>query len=121
MGASQEGQAAQSIKVEENNALRMEHRGLFLQLHNMILRVPYLIEDKLGINMRYYCALNTPNTLITLEERRMVKANELDEIKSVVFKEVILIDDPIDIYSKHTLLHDAVVLNREQLFYFLLQ
>ena len=30
------------------------------------------------------------------------------------------IDDPIDSYSKHTLLHDAVIMNREELFDFLL-
>lgn len=33
---------------------------------------------------------------------------------------MILIDDPIDSYAKHTLLHDAVVMNREDLFDFLL-
>ena len=50
----------------------------------------------------------------------MVKGNELDDLKSLVFREMIAIDDPIDIYSKHTLLHDAVVLNKEELFYFTL-
>jgi len=31
-----------------------------------------------------------------------------------------MIDDPIDYYAKHTLLHDAVVMNREDLFLFLI-
>lgn len=30
------------------------------------------------------------------------------------------IDDPLDIYSKHTLLHDAVVMDRKDLFDFLI-
>ena len=83
--------------------------------------MPYLIEDNFGIDMRYYCALNCPSNLITTEERRLIKANEVDDLKALVFRELISIDDPIDIYSKHTMLHDAVMMNREQIFYFLMQ
>ena len=90
-------------------------------MHNLILRMPYLIEDNFGFSMRFYCALNMPANLITTDERRLVKSNEIEEVKSVIFRELIAIDDPIDIYSKHTMLHDAVALNREQIFYFLLQ
>ena len=50
----------------------------------------------------------------------MVKGNELDDLKSMVFRELIPIDEPLDIYSKHTILHDAVALNKEELFYFIL-
>lgn len=53
--------------------MRANHRGLALQIHNLILRMPYLIEDNLGIDMRFYCALNAPNNLITLDERKLVK------------------------------------------------
>ena len=108
------------MKLDEFLKYRENHRGFALQVHNWILRFPYLIEDKLGINMRYYCAKNVPALLITLEERRMIKANEFDDLKSMVFRELIQIDDPIDIYSKHTMLHDAVMLNKEELFFFLL-
>ena len=90
-------------------------------MHNMVLRMPYLIEDNLGINMSYYCACNFPANLIALEERRLIKANELEDLKAIVFRELISIDDPIDIYSKHTMLHDAVIMDREPLFYFLMQ
>ena len=89
-------------------------------MHNMVLRMPYLIEDNLGINMSYYCACNFPANLITLEERRLIKANELEDLKAIIFRELISIDDPIDIYSKHTMLHDAVIMDREPLFYFLM-
>ena len=82
--------------------------------------MPYLVEDTFGINMNYYYARNAPNNLITLEERKMIKANELEDLKALVFRELISIDDPIDIYSKHTMLHDAVALNKEELFYFTL-
>ena len=71
--------------------------------------------------MNYYYALNVPTNVLTHEERRLIKANEMDDLKSLIFREMISIDDPIDIYSKHTILHDAVIMNREQLFYFALQ
>ena len=89
-------------------------------MHNFILRIPYLIEDNFGIDTRFYCAQNAPALLITLDERRLVKNNELDELKSIVLRELISVDDPIDIYSKHTMLHDAVIMERQQIFYFLL-
>ena len=43
-----------------------------------------------------------------------------DDIKKLIYKGIVEIDDPIDSYSKHTLLHDAIVMNREELFDFLL-
>ena len=110
-----------SLQLSEFNKQKANHRGILLQLHNLILRWPYLVEDTFGVNMNYYCALNVPSTLLTLEERRLIKANEFDDLKSMVFRELVQIDDPIDIYSKHTILHDAVVLDREELFYFALQ
>ena len=80
-----------------------------------------MIEDNFGIDMKWYCARNAPGAnLLTLEERRLCKANELEDLKSMVFRELIAIDDPVDIYSKHTLLHDAVMIPREELFYFML-
>ena len=115
------GSPEKALELKELNKIRSAHSGIFLQLHNIVLRMPYLIEDKLGIDMRYYCALNAPAQLITLEERRLLKANEIDDLKALVFREMISLDDPIDIYSKHTLLHDAVMLDKEQVFYFLLQ
>ena len=91
-------------------------------LHNMLLRWPYVFEDTFGVNMNYYTAMNIPAaSLITLEERRLVKANQVEDLKSIVFRELIAIDDPLDIYSKHTILHDAVIMNREEIFYFVLQ
>ena len=90
--------------------------------HNMLLRWPYVFEDTFGVNMNYYTAMNVPaSSLITLEERRLVKANQVEDLKSMVFRELIAIDDPVDIYSKHTILHDAVIMNREEIFYFVLQ
>jgi ankyrin repeat protein len=50
----------------------------------------------------------------------MVKNSETEEIKKVIFKGAVEIDDPIDSYSKHALIHDAVVMNREEIFDFLL-
>jgi hypothetical protein len=60
-----------------------------------------------------------PNNLITIPERRIVKDNQLEDLKKLVYKGMIEIDDPIDSYSKHTLLHDAVTMNRQAMFDFL--
>ena len=45
----------------------------------------------------------------------------MDEIKRIIFSNYHEIDDPIDVISKHTMLHDAVICNRKELFYFLLK
>ena len=58
-------------------------------MHNFILRWPYLIEDTFGVNMNFYYALNVPSNLLTLEERRLIKANEFDDLKSMIFRELI--------------------------------
>ena len=44
--------------------------------------------------------------------RELMKANNVEDLKAVVFREVIKIDDPIDIYSKHTMLHDSVIMGK---------
>ena len=56
---------------------------------------------------------------MTFTERKHVKENNIGDIKRMVFKNLIPIDDPIDLYSQHTLLHDAVIMNRVELFDFL--
>ena len=48
--------------------------------------------------------------------RSLVKEYDLDELKKLLYSDQFMIDDPIDYYAKHTLLHDAVVMNREDLF-----
>lgn len=50
----------------------------------------------------------------------MVKENNTEDIKKLIFKGIVEIDDPIDSYAKHTFIHDAVIMNREELFDFLL-
>ena len=87
----------------------------------LMQRIPYLVEDTFHINMNYYCAKNVPLQLITSEPRRLIKAGELGELKKLVYGGSIEIDDPIDMYSKHTLLHDAVMLNREEEFEFVMK
>lgn len=51
--------------------------------------------------------------------RHYAKEDDLEEIKNMIFTGAAKIDDPIDIYTCHTLLHDAVTLNRPELFKFL--
>ncbi|TNV71879.1 hypothetical protein FGO68_gene13677 [Halteria grandinella] len=70
--------------------------------------------------MSYYIATQIPNNLITFPERKLVKNGETDELKKLIFRGQIYIDDPIDSFAKHTLLHDAIVMNRDELFDFLL-
>ena len=61
-----------------------------------------------------------PNNILTSELRKCVKSGDIGPIKAQIFKGHWQIDDPLDIYSKHTLLHDAVIMEREDLFAFLL-
>ena len=84
-------------------------------------RVPWFVEDTFGVNMNYHCAKVCPETLRDTEERSYVKNDELEEIKKLVFKGSLRLDEPIDIYSKHTVLHDAVVMNRMLILRFMLQ
>jgi ankyrin repeat protein len=69
--------------------------------------------------MNYYKSVQVPNVLITLPERRAIKDSKIDDVKKMIFKGLVEIDDPIDSFSKHTMLHDAVIMNREELFDFL--
>lgn len=36
------------------------------------------------------------------------------------YKDLVMIDDPLDAYAKHTMIHDAVIMNRSELFEFLI-
>ena len=49
----------------------------------------------------------------------MTRENQIEEIKKKVLTGLLPIDEPLDIWSRHTLLHDAVILNRTELFDFL--
>ena len=83
-------------------------------------RVPYLLEEYLGLNMTYNICYFTPNNLGKTKLRNAVKENMLDDLKAMVFTGEQKIDDPIDVYTCHTMLHEAVILNRQELFQFLL-
>jgi hypothetical protein len=97
-----------------------KNRTNYIELYRLYRqRIPYLIEDYFGINMNYYTSLQVPNNVITLPERRMVKDNMIEDLKKLVWKGQVELDDPIDSFSKHTLLHDAVIMNRQEIFDFL--
>ena len=83
--------------------------------------MPYMIEEKLGIDMSYQIAQFVPNTLLKTKMRHAIKTNDFEEIKTMIFTGASLVDDPIDFYSCHTLLHDAVIMNREDVFAFLIK
>lgn len=52
--------------------------------------------------------------------RLFVKNNDTHSIKSKVLQGMWLVDDPLDVYAKHTLMHDAVMMDREELLTFLI-
>ena len=54
-----------------------------------------------------------------MPERRLIKNNDTDDLKKLIFRGLIEIDDPVDSFSKHALIHDAVIMNREEFFEFL--
>jgi hypothetical protein len=84
------------------------------------LRLPYLWEQWTGQNMNWYYANQVPYNLITNDMRTWAKAGDLPNIKQKIFTGMWMLDDPLDIYSKHTLLHDAVIFGREDMVDFLL-
>ena len=90
--------------------------------YNMLkIRLPYLLEEKLGLNLNYYILKRTPNNLLTPKLRFAIKENELEEVKNYVFTGAVRLDDPVDIYTCHTMVHDAVILDRSDLFNFLVE
>ncbi|CDW77543.1 ankyrin repeat domain-containing protein 7-like [Stylonychia lemnae] len=96
-------------------------RAIFFNQYTLTKRyIPILFERYFGIDQRYNIALNTPDTLFTNEVRNLVKEYDLDELKKLYYSDQFYIDDPIESHGKHTLIHDAVVMNREDLFDFLI-
>ena len=83
------------------------------------MRLPYFLEEKFGLNMQYYILSNTPNHLFPEKLRHAIKENDLDDVKNMVFTGAQRLDDPVDIYTFHTMVHEAVTLDREELFEFL--
>ena len=85
------------------------------------IRFPYLIEEKFGIDMSYSISSFVPMNIIKTKLRHAVKEGDLEEIKNIIFSGEAKVDDPIDFYTCHTLLHEAVILNRPDLFQFLVK
>ena len=48
-------------------------------------RIPYLLEQNLGLNMSYEIMSYVPNLLITSELRKATKNNNLAEIKNKIY------------------------------------
>ena len=85
------------------------------------MRLPYLLEEKLGLDMQHAIACATPNTLLQTPLRHAVKGADVPLVKAMIFRGEAQLDDPLDVWTCHTLLHDAVILNRQELFDFLLR
>ena len=69
--------------------------------------------------MSYSISNFVPINLLTSKIRHAVKEGDLEEIKTRVFTGAQKLDDPTDMYCCHTMLHDAVILNRDDIFEFL--
>lgn len=70
--------------------------------------------------MNWYYANQVPYNLISNDMRTWAKAGDLPSIKQKIFTGMWMLDDPLDIFSKHTLLHDAVIFGREDMVDFLM-
>ena len=75
------------------------------------MRLPYLLRDKLGSDMNWYIIQNTPEMLETSRARENIKLGKVDDFKAMVFSGELDVNEPIDEYSMHTSLHDAVITN----------
>ena len=80
-----------------------------------------MVEEKLGIDMSYVIAYQVPMSLVNTKMRVATKNKNLADIKAAIFNGTQRLDDVIDFYSGHTLLHDAVIMNNEELFEFLVK
>ena len=106
------------LSIDKQNAkTNKTHWTDLYKLYRM--RLPYVIRDKLGLDTSFYIIGAVPQLLIQQPIRHYAKEDDLEEIKTMIFTGAAQIDDPIDIYTSHTLLHDAVTLNRPELFKFL--
>ena len=86
----------------------------------LFIRFPHLLEDYFGFDQRIQKAIRTPTSIFGHKLRRLTRDNMLDDIKRKVMAGIIMIDEPLDPWSRHTFLHDAVIMNRTELFDFLL-
>ena len=106
------------IRIE--NQKQLQQKNSWIERLNLFrIRLPYSIQHRLGINMQFYIIRMVPDNLQTIPIREALKNDNLDEIKNLIFKGHNRLDDPIDIFSCHTLLHDAVMLEKVPIFDFL--
>ena len=70
--------------------------------------------------MKYYYGTNIPNELRPTIEVEAVRTFKNDEMKSYILNEEWAIDEIINPYSHHTLLHESITAHNEELFNFLL-
>ena len=84
------------------------------------IRLPYFIEEKFGFDMSYYIIVYSPNTLGKPRMRHSIKEDDIQDIKHQIFSGYARIDDPLDIYTCHTVIHDAITLNKLELLEFML-
>ena len=110
----------QNLKISTTNNQLTKLRQITDYWTLFRARIPYLMEERLGINMRYAICGYVPNNLLTSKIRHAIKEDDMEEIKTRVFTGSQKLDDPVDMYCCHTMLHDAVILNREELFEFLI-
>jgi len=61
-----------------------------------------------------------PINILKFKMRSAVKNKDIQTVKHLLFTGECKIDDPIDFYSQHTILHDAVILNRVDIFDFVI-
>ena len=74
----------------KNQTLWLDYPKLFK------CRIPYLIEEKLGINMQYLISSWVPNSLLTTPLRHAVKEDDLAAVKHAIFTGAAKLDDPVD-------------------------
>ena len=83
----------------------------FRYYNNLRIRIPYFLEERFGLNMQHKIISTTPAVLNNSLVREAIKNRDLDEIKQEVFTGRTRIDDSLDLYTCHTILHDVVILD----------
>lgn len=118
MGQRQSADANVNVQTWIENRNKMNRFVIGWQ--NFSFNLFYKWEQHTGQQMNWYYAKYVPTDLLTIDVREYMKNNQPHDLKMKVMTGLWLVDDHIDIYSQHTLLHDAVIFNRDEIFDFLL-
>jgi len=108
-------------RESSETSLRRRLLNSFTQKKKNFMKLSYSLEDKFGISMQYYISKAMCEPYVNSERRSTLKLNNLEKIKKMVITGEWGVDDCISNCNGHTLLHEAIILDKEEAFKFLVR